>query len=552
MMHSQNAIFRICQKTPLLRAPFTTSKRPASSSSPPRNVEPYILPRLVNDLDAGDSNYVRTADDPPARKRPSMNFIPKGVTERKEAKRRRAAFRYYNTTPADLWTYALRGLESSPTFSSHRLRFLARRKGLDPLDSADVVVAHLVDGVSTDAAENLLRAGFPCANPGDILVALRSVRWWENLHPMISMISSTTQGCEFLATHGYEVLSGIRQCRKAQALPAGTRQLVKVTSEMVLILLNNFRINAESKGVGMGAPLCNAGLYYAAQEANLPAIRSYLQTARQYKYAPDWRARRALRYLLQNMTDHHPNIQGEARKQEALELITGWEGGIEPRAGRSRSICFAYLAFGNQPLDYLCSIYTMYILGLGELGLSKALHAEWMSPDPNRMDVSLQGNEHQRYRSHLFAIAFILANDSQRALEVLESVPVHHRDASPLDSHGTVPPIWVPDWFPTPPQFSVASIPDDGSVWLRATIIDHYAFHRAILHSKPRRQLAHFLHNIPYEPQLALEALQQALPRELLMHKNRLVSPILDCSEEDGKVEIVGFRDRREKLVLGL
>merc|ERR1712093_836667 len=54
--------------------------------------------------------------------------------------------------------------------------------------------------------------------------------------------------------------------------------------------------------------------------------------------------------------------------------------------------------------------------------------AEAFAGDPKRMNPILIGDEHKRFRAQMFAIAFLLAEDEQHALQVLESVPLEHKD----------------------------------------------------------------------------------------------------------------------------
>ncbi|EKD21196.1 hypothetical protein MBM_00309 [Drepanopeziza brunnea f. sp. 'multigermtubi' MB_m1] len=534
-MKNYSKIIQICPRISHIQPRLSTPR--SYASSPPRNFQPDVLPRLVIDLDAVNSKHVRKAEDPPVEDQLPWPHLARNFGRAPRSSK--IAIQHLRVNSADLWAYALLGLQHSPTHEGTRLKLIAQSKRFDQMDSIETIMAILIHGFSTDATKSLQAAGFRSESHDRISKSLRLARRWCELRSIISMLSTTTEGCQFLATHGLDVSDGIRSCRKAQAAPARYR-FKQVTPKMILHLLNNFRISAESKSVGIGAPLCNTGLYYAAKKANLPAIRMYLQTARDHKYAPDSMARSGLNFLFKALYRDRPQLQGGTQEKEVLELITGWKGGIEPRAGEPRKTCFAYLAFGNVPSDFPESIYPVYIMGLGELGLSEALYAEWMSPDPNRMDTMLRGDGHLRFRSHMFAIAFILADDTQRALEVLESVPVHHQDASPPDLHTLE---WLPKWMPTSRKNDIPT-PNHGLIWIREMILDRYCFHCAPPSEQVRIGLTSFLSNMPHKPQQALEALQKTLPKEIKAHKNRAKLPILGWSTQEERVTIVGYKDK--------
>lgn len=358
---------------------------------------------------------------------------------------------------------------------------------------------------------------------------------WGNLRSYISLLSSTREGCLFLAEHGQFVLNSIRRCRKSQADKLYHEE---VTPEMTLSLLNNLRLNMNSKGVGMGAALCNAGLYYAVKALNLPAVRLYLQYMRQAQYTPSWRARGALASLFRAVEGGpHRRIGDATQKVAALELITGWEGGTKPRGGEPRIICFAGLAFGNAQKEFCFTIYPKYIMGLGELGLTDAIYAEWMAPDESRMDKLIRGDEHLRFRAQLFAVAFLLAKEPQRALQILESVPTDHEDPS-TPTYDSLPlRDWRPQWSPKDERDLKIS-PKSSPMWLLSVLYDHYHFHNCRPIHGLRGQLAERVGMVPNEPELALEALRKML----LLDTNELESAVTNkhghwdiCwSEKDG------------------
>ncbi|PBP22925.1 hypothetical protein BUE80_DR006179 [Diplocarpon rosae] len=549
-MRCQKSLLHVYRSSSRLQLNLFT--RHASS---PRNFEPYVLPRHVIDLDAADSKYVRKADNSSATSASALIYREDSIEEtqyqRNKKKREigKAPIDVTKVNPADLWSYILLGCDNAPSkflptaeglrlplFTKARLQIITKRMGIDSLDSVEVAMAHFVDGFSIDATKNLQSAGFTRMKQATIRVFLRESKAWVTTRALVSMLSSTKQGCEFLARNGDALLTSLVLCRKAQV---GRSYNEVLTPSMILRVLNNFRINASSKNVQIGAQLCNAALYYAGKDACLPAIKIYLKMAQSCKYAPpDWRARAALSRLLFALVRGRRGFKAEIERKKALELVTGWEGGMEPRAGQLRKPCFAYLAFKNMSQPFAWAIYPKYIVGLGDLGMTEAIYAEWMSPEPNRMDAILRGEEHRRFRSHMFAVAFLLADDPKRALQVLESVPTHHQDTSDTESQASNQ--WV--------LFCNMNTDDDvhklkrGSLWLKAIILDHYKFHGSVPTPQLRIALGDSISNMPNDPQQALRVLQKML---LFKEITRNRSPgshksprTLDWVKEDGEERI--------------
>ncbi|KAI6715942.1 hypothetical protein PZA11_007123 [Diplocarpon coronariae] len=550
-MRCQKSIIHVFRNTPQLPSRFNIPRRHASS---PRNFEPYVLPRHVIDLDAADSEYVLRAKDTPVHHIPALTYRERlndetGTWGNKKTRRiGKPPINVAKANPADLWSYVLLGCDqalyefpltataSRLLYSRTRIRRIAKRIGMDPLGSVEVAMAHFVDGFSTDATKNLEIAGFVRTKHADIRLYLGKTRAWWTTRALVSLLSSTREGCEFLAGIGDTLLIAIVNCRKTQ-YSSGSRAVL--SPSMILSLLDNFRINASSKNVEMGAHLCNGALYYASKYAHLPAIKMYLQMAQFCNYAPqDWRARSALSELVSALLRDRRGLSTETERRTALELITGWEGGREPREGQPRRPCFAYLAFKNVSQSFAWAIYPKYLVGLGDLRMTEAIYAEWMSPEPKRMDAVLRGHEHLRFRSHMFAVAFLIADDPKRALQVLESVPIDHRDTSDIEPH--VYSHWK--------YFCSINTEDDartlkkGSAWLKAIILDHYKFHRFAPTPQLRVALQNFVLDMPDEPQQALKILQKVvITREITRHRSSCThKPLrhLDWVKEDGEERV--------------
>ncbi|KAG4420839.1 hypothetical protein IFR04_006021 [Cadophora malorum] len=511
-MRGKQSVCLFCRHTAQTRSQFKSPRRHASSPS----AEPLVLPRLIIDLDAADSTFVRKVDGAPAPEEPQRSLLPirrlealkeHGKWAASHNARPNAALRTLQVSPIDIWAYGLLGInEFTPHQSSQDLRHITRRKAVHHMDSADSLVKEILNGFATDPSTNLRRAGFCRENEDAILKQMLEKTSFSRLRRMIPLLSSTTDGGRFLVKNGAYILDAIRVNRKMQNQ---TQYSESIPSSAVMELLNNLHINLESKGLPLGPDLCNGALYYASKTCNIAAVKKYLQLARRYQYAPDWRARKALRSLLLGLAKGEWGLRDGDRRREAIELITGWRGGLTPRGGEARSICFAYLSYKDTGKDIIHAIYPAYILGLGELGLHRAVHAEAFAGDPKRMNPILIGDEHKRFRAQMFAIAFLLAEDEQHALQVLESVPLEHKDITLSEDTKTMR-NWRPKSSPVSRK-EVVPTPNSSNVWLLSLLYNHYDFHHCIPTPTLKKHLAETIVQLPHDPSLALEALKNLL-----------------------------------------
>ncbi|KAG4429943.1 hypothetical protein IFR05_014583 [Cadophora sp. M221] len=471
----------------------------------PLFAEPTVIPRP--DLDAADSASVRIEENAPTLEeipvRRAQSLMEDGKKTSYRDARPKVALQTLKVTPVDLWAYALLGtFEYTHHPDIRTLRRINLKRSIDPLDSADSAVHELLHGFFIDPNTNLQRAGFVKMNEMAILNQLQHVHKFSGLSRIISMLSSTRNGCEFLSRSGTHILDAIRNYRKRQ-------NWEKVTASMVLEMLNNLHINLESKGLQMGPQLCNGALYYASKICNVAAVKMYLQLARKHNYAPDWRTRKALKSIYRSLIIGNPRFKEETQQIDALELITGWGGGIAPRRGEPRMTCFAYLSYRDTETDITHAIYPAYIQGLGELGLHKAIFAEFMAQDPKRMSPVLLGVEHLRFRAQMFAIAFLLAKDEKHAFQALESVPIGHHDISSREDENLMP-TWRSESSPRS-HHTLKPTPNSSNLWLLSIIYDHYHTHDYVPTSSTQAHLAKTILQMPHDPQAALQILKGML-----------------------------------------
>ncbi|KAH7348827.1 hypothetical protein BKA65DRAFT_501520 [Rhexocercosporidium sp. MPI-PUGE-AT-0058] len=519
-----------------------TAQRPTRITVPRRfaslpNVEPSVLPR--SDRETEESTFMRGQEDVPELEGLPVRRLWSYMEDGKEMSNRNAtpkvALQTLKVTTTDLWAYALLGTsEFTHHPDSWALRSITSKRKIDPFDSPDSVAQALLQGFSIDQSLNLQRAGFVKEHEMAILDQMQRVHKFSGLRRIISMLSSTRDGCEFLSRSSTYILDAIRNNRKRQ-------NLEKVTSSMVLEMLNNIHINLESKGLQIGPQLCNGTLYYASKSHSIAALKMYLQLARKHKYVPDWRARKALKSLSRSLAIGHPQLKGDVQKREALELITGWRGGVAPRRGELRMTCFAYLSYRDTDTDVTHAMYPAYIQGLGEMGLNNAIFAEFMAKDPKRMNPVLLGDEHLRFRAQMFAIAFLLAKDEEHALQALESVPIGHTDIrSPEDEK--LMPVWRSKNSPRTHQ-TFKPTPDCSSLWLLSIIYDHYDFHDYLPTPDLQAHLAKTILQMSHEPQPAMQTLKSMLLLDSDLKLPRIARQsrslrLLTLSEDDGKGSI--------------
>ncbi|KAE9367976.1 hypothetical protein N431DRAFT_429246 [Stipitochalara longipes BDJ] len=508
-MRGQKGICLLCRHTLEFRWTIPARKRLASS----RANEPYVLPRLVIDLDAADSKLVRRWEDladeekdPTPPKQPNLRGRPESMkkkygTVEKGRVRPTVPLKTLKTTPADLLSYALLGdpIASRANTRDPQLRTLFRSRMVQPEDSAETKLQQLTYDFTLDEAERLRASGFGEASELAIVNHISAMNVSSRLHRTISILSRTTEGCQFLARNSSAVLESIRLCRKAN--PNREVNVKKFTGNMVLRLLNNLQLNMESKGVEFGSRFSNAGIYYAGKTSNLPAVRKYLQILRANSYATDWRTIAALRELFRAMKSTPKGID-EAKhftKSDFLHLVTGWEGGI-PRDGKTRDLSFASLFSQNNSTEFSACIYPRYLLALGELKRNKALWSEWESVGKTQLPPVFRGDHHSRFRARMFAFAFLLGGDKNRALEVLRSVPPDHEDIFTPGYHEL-----VKNWEYSGGSYTNAPNISSGE-WLLTLIHDHYSFNNVW----PKANLLEVMKRaIRYLPKDPLDVLNQ-------------------------------------------
>jgi hypothetical protein len=532
-MRGQSSICLFCRHGFKTRNPFSASKRLASS----RNHEPYVLPRLVIDLDAADNKLVKRYEDMTeedieqlraGQRKKSYKPPASGQREvlRKSQFKHQEALKTNSITPPDLLSYALLGDPNiAPNPRNSQLGRVLRKAGIQPEDSDETKVRHMSSAFLTNGAERLGQAGFLEGREYAIKKKIETCSSFQNLQRIVSMLSSTREGCQFLAENGKSVVEGIRLCRKLQGKQGS---LVEVSRSMVLRLLNNLQRNMESKGIEIGTDLCNAGIYYASKDTVLPAVKLYLEISSRNSYPTNNHTGRGVRNLQKSYQAYVADDKSKSplsakRRSEILTLITGWEDGDAPRLGEKRKLSFASLLCqedrASHSLDMTQTLYPRYIGALGEMGLHNALWAEW-NEDKARLPLTIQGDEHKGYRARLFALAFSVARDTKRALSVLESITPNPESDTLLG----------------PLSGSKDELRLTHHRWIVSAMNDHYWFQPLRPTAKLWSKVKEGFRNLPEDPIRVLEVLERFI---VTGYQKTVVGDVerrdLDWAEVDGR-----------------
>lgn len=409
---------------------------PSTRRGSTKSREPYILPRLVIDLDANDSQFVREATEedyavepkPPRRRRfdgPAREMVKEQEQAQAFRLNRQSPYAFHtrNITAPDLLAYALLGHpNASPRANNLALRKQFKYHNIYPLDNAHTKIQQLTYNFTTEPSDVLEGAGFLPEQQPQILEQIRACKSFPELHRIITMLSSTAEGCTFLASNGDAIVQGILNCRRSQRSENGPGS---TTSSMVLTLLNNLFLSMQSKGVEYGEDLCNIALYYASKTCCLRSMRRYLDISESGSYSASRHTPHSIENLAKGVrrgpafhTSWTGSMNPLERAKTALELLTGWKSGGVPQPGEERRPCFACIILDRTPTKFRRLSYCNYIGSLGYIGASDALWHEWKNcPE----DLFVRTTD-LRQKGEIFALAFLMAKDTDSAMSILKTL----------------------------------------------------------------------------------------------------------------------------------
>ena len=212
-MRGQKGICLFCRHALKLHPSIPTTKRLASS----RSNEPFILPRLVIDLDAADSKLVRRWEDIVLEENPAPPEEPtvRGYRQSMEKKKKdgtvnllpTSSLKTLITMPPDLLNYALLGDPIATTSIWYpQVRKLFQSRMIQPEDNTETKLQQLTFNFLIDETERFAASGFPEVSELAIVDQITEIKVFSKLHRTISMLSRTVEGCQFLARNSIAIL----------------------------------------------------------------------------------------------------------------------------------------------------------------------------------------------------------------------------------------------------------------------------------------------------------------------------------------------------------
>jgi len=406
--------------------PFKYLRRLAHSQP----VEPFVLPRLAIDLDAADSKYVRQLEEQDVDNLPRPRYLGEERLELEEhirryrenlklpltATERRAQFSEHAINAPDLLFYALLGRPHLQPENIREYIHLQKTFDLNGIlrdDEENVIVQQLISNYFPSKSVELDSEEYSPAEKELFVQRFNNCRSLTSLRRLVSMVCETSRGCRFLAQSDV-IRTSLREIRKYSPRPP--------TTQDVLSMVNNLRLNLESKGFEIGADFTTCGLYYASKSSNLTAVTMYLQIAKDKETPPDKFAARAIKYLVRRLKP------GSLRARLVLTLLTGWESDGVPTPGEKRQPSFGSMHRGLAADD---NLLLRYIVGLALCDAKQALWHQWKILQDTNLPSSSNSATTLITRAHMFAMGFLIANDKNSALQILGAIELH-TDGGPL------------------------------------------------------------------------------------------------------------------------
>lgn len=370
-MRTSQGIWSLFQK--VSRKNHITGLGTRAGSSSARKKEIFDASKLVLDLEAADSKYVRKFEE-------TFNYELTLFTEKskKLASSRvkqspseislapQTTFDIFQATPPDFLCYALLGGPSSlETDLQHDLHRVFKRNGLAPRqgrfhDNIKWLRANARSAPSPQS-EQFVSKLLGCSNISEI-------------RRSISFIANTSGGAGFLASNCRVIVDVMKDCHPIA--------LLKIINALIQLL--------ETEGLDPGPVLVEAGMFYAAAEGLLPSLKYYIARADAKNYAAGRQRGDSIMKLANSVVsgrlgegdwgkteplDGGRGRAGQWHRRHALELLTGWEADGVPKENEKRAASFATIIHKDQ------AVYRCYIEALATLHASEALLYEFMHPD---------------------------------------------------------------------------------------------------------------------------------------------------------------------------
>lgn len=371
-MQGRQQICILCRNVGRPKRHVLHGRREASQK---RLLEPYDATKLVLDLDAHDSEYVRNDQHeystllPPLLPRNSPEEL-REANARKKARIRldaKNAPDIYRPNPVDIIEYALTDnpLEWRTRGYLRRVLSSCLPAGLGKFE--DHIKWLRSYEVLPSNVEKLLHGPHEDAVQG-VEAILEDLKTVSDLDRIISLLTRTSEGCKFVASNGTIFLNKIisPSQRKLKCINAVVQRL-------------------GGMGVDAGPQWHRAGLETALKGLCGPALKKYIDIA----------VKRKDMFNLQNTLEHTLVWSFNARhddenisvKDDLLKLLTGWENSGFPEGDEQRKLCLALLTKDD------LGFYGAYIDALDRLQAYNALWYEFNHISPSQVSMSTSKND---------------------------------------------------------------------------------------------------------------------------------------------------------------
>jgi hypothetical protein len=415
-MRGRQQICIICRNIGRPSRVVTSGRRAASQL---RSLEPYDASKLILDLDAADSKYVRRYEDQQEEKATSP---PKSVRDAKaqaEARKRhdpKAIPDLYRPNPIDFMRYAL--VDDVWKHNAHKSAFLRHvlskcfLSGLGKFKDhikwsrAYEVLPHKMDQLLHVPDDQVLQG---------IKSAFSDCKNIQEISRITAIMTRTVDGCKFVSSNGNFILNTLGlEVPRRNSKRRGTLRYINAVIQKL-----------ETMGVDPGPQWYGSGMYHAARTLSYPALKKYIDVAMKNNDTAEKidiaHIRATLECLMGWPVDSKSQRrvkfinESDSRKRDLLRLLTGWDNLGVPEGDENRKPCFALLLRDDR------TTFEAYIENLIKLEADEALWYELTNVDlAATPDGTSKGDDSALFqRADLLARVFISLGDPLRALQVL-------------------------------------------------------------------------------------------------------------------------------------
>jgi hypothetical protein len=375
-----------------------------------------VLSRLVIDLDAADSKFVRTfeelehgqKEDDAVQVQHTRPKIASSMNDQPPP-----ALDELRISPHDVLSYAFVGDIPPGATRYEELRTVLERNHVYPMDSLRIKTGQISSRFAAEPFFSLRSAGFVRSHKMEIYSQIRDCNSLWRLRRMLSILSSTLDGCNFILEYEAGILNSFSRCLDEQNLNGSLPRNSRINPKIYMLqLINNLQTTLKQKELSLGPILCSRGYNTAVMLKNIASMNVYskeLLSMKDFLMCHAMSMRRVLRYH---------RIEDMAIVHHIRQIVFGSSLDLKNNVTDSNNRFSVSIVPENN-----WTRYTIFLSVLASLGMKEELWKEWIAP--NRiLPSTLNEDAHQKYqwcRAQMFAAAFLWAKDPSRALNVLES-----------------------------------------------------------------------------------------------------------------------------------